>query len=269
MTDRRPVCYYSVVRYVPDPIRNEPRNIGTLVVCDDRSYAKGRFSFSRAGLPARSERYAFLRTIIGDLQLGNESQLNFLTSLRPGMGVEELQRLCEESTNAVQFTPPLPAPGEPDRVLDDVYRDFVAPRSSGGSSTWSRANAESIFRRSFRQVGMENWVQSVPRIEVPGEPPYVFDLGIKNGKWIAVIDTLSFKGEDPQRPEERAAWMAAAWPQVRREVPGRALLFVQTTPAAQGRVARINGWLRPAGVEVYEAGQARMVASELANQLTH
>ena len=48
------VCHCSVVRYVPDPSRNEPRNIGVLVVCPAAGDARGRFSLSRTYLEPTS-----------------------------------------------------------------------------------------------------------------------------------------------------------------------------------------------------------------------
>lgn len=38
----------------------------------------------------------------------------------------------------------------------------------------------------------------------------MFEIGIKTGKWMAVIDAFSFTDEDPQRLEERAAGIATA-----------------------------------------------------------
>ncbi len=36
-------CYYSVVRYVDDPLRFEPRNIGVILQCKEKGYVHALF----------------------------------------------------------------------------------------------------------------------------------------------------------------------------------------------------------------------------------
>src|SRR5438067_1646913 len=104
-------CFYTVVRYVADPVRNEPRNLGVIVVCPDLGYAKGRFSLSRTGLPATSAKYDFLRSLIAEWDLRGAAQMDFLAPLMERVDLERLHVLQDQSTNTIQFTPPLPAPG--------------------------------------------------------------------------------------------------------------------------------------------------------------
>lgn len=264
------LCYYSVVRYVPDPIRNEPKNIGVVVVCQQRGFTKGRFSLTRAALDPSSPRHRFLRSVIDsyDLPFSRDARRVFDTTPRSAFDLARLRQLHEESTNLVQFTEPLPAPGEPESLLDEAYKDFVAPRPHGGG-VWARAAALQLFRRWFRKWGHEDWVKASPSIAVGGEPPYVFDLGIGNGAWHTLIENASFRNPNPQLPEGRAAWMAYAWRAVSQEIAGRALLFVERVPTgeAEARFRRISHWARDAGVEVHDSDEAPTIASKLAEEI--
>src|SRR6266849_4724949 len=73
------VCFYSVVRYVPDPIRDEARNIGVLVVSPDASFAGSKFNLAKLHLPAGSERLRYIR----QLASGYQRQLPAPTKPKP------------------------------------------------------------------------------------------------------------------------------------------------------------------------------------------
>jgi hypothetical protein len=262
-------CQYSVVRYVPDPVRNEPRNIGVLVLCPERSFAAGRFSLGGTGLSPTSPRYRFLRSIIDSYRLSvtGAGGADFDARAEPGFDLAYLRRLHDESTNIIQFTEALPAPGEPEQVLADVYRDFVARRHAGGSG-WNRSSALQLFRRAFRKHGLESWIKDLAVIRPKGEPPYVFDFGVGNGSWRALIANASFRTRDVQKPEERAAWMTYAIRAIRPETDAEAFLFVEraSNPESEKRYERIQRWLQGYEIGVFDASAAQDVASDLVGQ---
>lgn len=264
------VCYYSVIRYVPDPVRNEPRNIGALVVCPDTGVARARFSLNRASLAPSSPRYLFLRSFLAgyNFEVVHEADAELSAHAPSTFDLARLKALHSESTNLIQFTDPLPSPGEPEQTLADVYRDFVSPRHTAGGG-WSRSVALNIFKRCFRQRGIEGWVQDSATVSVDEQPPYVFDFGIRNGTWRAVIEVASFKLQDPQKPEERAAWMAYAWQDASKCLDARALLFVERGPRddADKRMKRITGWASDAGIEIHDAESVADIAKGMADEM--
>jgi hypothetical protein len=113
------------------------------------------------------------------------------------------------------------------------------------------------------------------------DPPFVFDLGIRNGHWHALIENASYRLQDLQRPEERVAWLAFAWRHIRQghvgsnsggsPAPEEVLLLVERNPEvkeAEQRFDRLRGWSGDAGIEVYDAGDAAEVASAFAERLS-
>lgn len=263
-------CHYSVIRYVPDPVRNEPRNIGVLVVCPERGITRARFSLSRVSLAPSTPRYQFLRSLLNgyNFEVTEETDVELLACAHSDFDVNRLRQLRDESTNLIQFTDPLPSPGEPEQILNEVYRDFVSPRHIGGGG-WGRSAALQAFKRCFRQRGLEAWVQDSATVAVDNQPPYIFDFGIRNGTWRAVMEVASFKLQDPQQPEERAAWMAYAWRDVKKSVDARALLFIEKAPRDDSgkRMKRIEDWAEDAGIEVHDAHAVTDVARRLADEM--
>lgn len=109
--------HYSVVKYVGDPVRNEPINIGVIIVgLGNRS--GGRFLMGRTGLDPASREYHFLQEVIESYHIGEGRDFN----------LDRLRELYEESTNMIQFTNPVPCPGDPEKVLNDIFQRFVVPQ---------------------------------------------------------------------------------------------------------------------------------------------
>ena len=62
-------CFYTIVRYVPDPIRDEAKNIGVIVVAPEERFARARFMLSRSQVPVGTRRYHLLRSIMDSYQM--------------------------------------------------------------------------------------------------------------------------------------------------------------------------------------------------------
>lgn len=88
---------YSVARFVPDPIRNEPVNIGAIVVDQETGRTAHRFLRSMRGLAQRcpGADLASLEKMVGSIQVED----------MPG-GAGDLEDLARGHTNLLQFTPP-------------------------------------------------------------------------------------------------------------------------------------------------------------------
>lgn len=267
------VCCYSIVRYVADPLRDEPRNIGVIVVSESGT-AQGRFALGRTGLPASAPRQRLLRSMLEgyELHMRTGPQLK-LEDAFGKFGYDRLVKLSRESTNLLQFTEPMASEESPDQTLRHAFDDFVAPRRPSGTS-WSRGAAVRTFQREFAKKGLAYLIQGPATYKVNAEPPFVFDLGIRNGRWYALIESASFQLQDLQRPEERVAWLAFAWQSIQeqKEAPRELLMLVERQPGleeAEQRFQRLSVWGRQAGIKVYDAEDAPRVAKELATKLSN
>lgn len=106
---------YTVSRFVPDPIRNEPVNIGVIVVDAETGETAHRFMHNLRGLGPRCPG--------ADLESLEEMVGSFHVQDMPG-GADDLGRLAQRHTNLLQFTPPraVAAP----TLEDSLQRAFEA-----------------------------------------------------------------------------------------------------------------------------------------------
>ena len=103
------------MRYVENPVRDEAKNIGVIVLCPEQSKAVSKFLLSRTGLDSESREYAVLSCIIAryEVELGTWT-------------MKELQRLYQECTNMLQFSRPGTHLGDPEEVLGTLFQERVA-----------------------------------------------------------------------------------------------------------------------------------------------
>lgn len=88
---------YSVARFVPDPIKNEPVNIGVIVVDQETGKTAHRFLRRLSGLAPRcpGADLKSLEKMVGSVHVAD----------MPG-GAGDLEDLARGHTNLLQFTPP-------------------------------------------------------------------------------------------------------------------------------------------------------------------
>jgi hypothetical protein len=263
-----PVCFFSVVRYVPDPIRDEARNIGVLVVAPDASFAGARFNLAKLHLPAGSDRLRYLKEVVGTYQARLPAGT---VEDRTVVQREFLDGLHREATNVIQFTAPNVALGDPQSVLDDVYRERVAEAAGGSAGTLGRSDALSAFSRIFKKAGLPG-TAVVPTPWIPvGRDNFVFDLGVRNGAWAGVIQVLSFRKQDTLRVEQQGAWFARVYPEVRAQydIPGHVILEAPTKGGEdRRRFDRVRKWSEAAGAVPHDPDALESVAKEFAQKLT-
>jgi len=267
----QPLCFFSIVRYVADPIRDEPKNIGALVVCPERRFGGARFLLSRSGIAPSSSRYDMLQDLIRSYQidLPGYNQLSLFAPVPFKWTRVELEELHRECTNLIQFTEPAAALAEPSRLLDELYHERIQTRESSTRTNFSRGIAARVFRRAFHRYDRIDWVQEDTRVQVKSDT-YHFDLGIGNGQLYYVIETLSFRNVDLQRVEQAGGWYAYVWPKVAQETGAKSLLLVEPPKdigGAQDRFRRVTDWASEVGITVHDANETNQVAEKIADEL--
>ena len=265
------LCFFSIVRYVADPIRNEPKNIGVLVVCPGRRFGGARFLLSRSGIAPSSSRYNLLQDLIRNYQidLPGYNQPSLFAPVPFKWTRVELEELHRECTNLIQFTEPAAALAEPSRLLDELYCERIQTRESSSRTNFSRGVAARVFRKAFHRYDRINWVQEDTRVQVKDDT-YHFDLGIRNGQLYYAIETLSFRNIDLQRVEQAGGWYAYIWPKVAQETGAKGLLLVEPPKdigGAQDRFRRVTDWASAVGITVHNANETNKVAEKIADEL--
>jgi Protein of unknown function (DUF3037) len=274
----QPLCFFSVVRYLADPIRNEAKNIGILLICPEKKFGKSRFLLSRLRLQHDSRRYGVLQSVIRGYQIDLPGYYKdtlyketLFAPLPPQWGQGDLERLHLECTNLIQFTRPAVALGDPEKLLDELFRERVHVKGGGKKYTPTRRFAANIFKRTFQPYGMDDWIEVDTEVPVHHHN-YRFDIGIKNGKLHYAIKTLSFQKADLQRVEEVGSYYAHIWPLVYRETGAKGLLLVeppQEFDVTQERFELVSHWASEAGIAVHKLSETEEVAKQIADELNH
>ncbi len=195
----QPLCFFSVVRYVADPIRDEAKNIGIVLLSPEKHFGKSKFLPSRLYLHRDTRRYAVLRSIIHGYQIdlpGDYDERLYEETLFAPLPSEwtrdDLEMLYKDCTNLIQFSRPAAMIGDPDTLLDELFRKRVQVKQSGTTLTQPRRQAARIFRKIFHPYGLENWVKEDAEVPVR-QHRFRFDIGITNGTLRYAIKTLSFQ----------------------------------------------------------------------------
>jgi DUF3037 family protein len=253
MPDAR--CFFTVVRYVPDARRDEARNIGVLVVSPDEGFAGARFLLSRANLQKGSSRFRILESLLRTYEIempGTTAPL--FANLPSGWDRDRLQQLHEECGNLIQFTAPAPALDEPSELLARLYRERVKPRAGGRGRgpTWTPSRTVDTFRAVFTKHSKETAIDETGAVPLT-DGIYNFDLTVKNGKPLYVLETVSLRVQNLARVEHDAAWFAYVWPHVESETHAMGLLFAERDKAnveAERCFDRIHRWARDVKIDV-------------------
>lgn len=115
---------YSIVRYVPDPRREEFLNVGLIVVSDDDSFAECRFTTDwRRARRFGAENLSFLKQVAGQIEDFAQEQRDVL--IGPS-SVTQLEKFSSEWQNAIQFSPPRTSVHpNPSELVDRLFEQYV------------------------------------------------------------------------------------------------------------------------------------------------
>jgi len=268
------LCFFSVVRYVPDPVRDEPRNIGVLVLCPDRHFGGSKISLRRTGINEGTLQHRFMHSFLQGYQStlpGDMNQDSPILSTQSSAR-QYLSSLHENSANLLQFTPPTAALGEPSTLLNQLYRQYVSPRRVPGHEREKQSiqRAAISLRHALIPLGKSEWVHTKPRVQVAGAN-YHFDLGIRDGRLYYALDLLTFRAQNIQQTEQRGAWYSHVWRRVADETGAQAIVLVDSPMTRQGPLEdhfkRVTEWVQDVGVQVRQIQEIGTVAQDIAVRL--
>jgi hypothetical protein len=214
-------CQYTVMRFVPNMLRNECVNVGVVLQALDRPFIKARFTGRLARI--RSLWPTADRTIVEVAQKEfrrrfrtyeheTDAQLELIVS-DPGPAVtagDFLSHLHREYENNIQFSPPAPTVAQDslEEELEELYRTYVAEEEpfvwrSPAVKLSPAGQREKVVRR-LRRDGFVGRGRLREDIGLRGASHYgwVFDLGrVDEG---VIVQTLSLDTGDPQSKVQRS-----------------------------------------------------------------
>lgn len=240
---------YVVVRYVPDPARDEATNIGVAVASDNHGEFRMRFleGFTGKGLP--NEVKPHLRTF--RRQLKDEAP-GYFSSTTPE---SYLQQLSRDLHNSIQFTQPKAVKvSDLESTVETLYAELVAPIESEDQS--DRVTHNSMvqgIRNRFEDEGLTEYMTR--NVHVAGQfARYRFDFGMVD--FHRYIHALPIDTEPESRFEDRVILWEGKVRDVLRKEADRDIILVVSPRTMDveypDRLARAREHLGAAGADTVD-----------------
>ena len=203
--------FFSVIRYVPDPITEERLNVGVVVYGEGKVLSKFIGEWAKVRIFG-GEDIRFLREFADDIE---RKQLNLF---RPDSRWDEhtLQQISKHWKNSIQLSEPKASLQSPQELLEDISSRYIREQV--------HRRRERKDKREVLRVGLEALTQSFyerhhqplsnnlikRRHSIKGaRDNHSLDLVIGNGHPFFAAEALSFQGQDSV--EMRKEVDAALW----------------------------------------------------------
>lgn len=206
---------YSLIRYVPDPVRGEFINVGAIAGCDESS----EWEIRQVANPARARRldergslsavWAFMDKL-GRAVDAHEAAIEQPTAANdPLLSEEWLADLWTRYRNIVQLSQPTAVIADSTtEALDDIFDQLVVDPvpHRGGENTKHPALA--AVRRAYKAAGLAKAHDVHERVIAhAGDHRERIDFAIANGRVVQLTQTWSFRVADQDTLAENVrAW---------------------------------------------------------------
>lgn len=208
---------YSVIRYVPDPIRGEFVNVGVIAGSDESS----EWGLRQVDNPIRARRldehgslpavWEFMDRVGHALDaFEDEIERPSLEGAEFVLSEDWLADLHVRHRNIVQLSPPQPLLADSvDEALDRTFADLILdPAKRSGSE--NKHPALAAVRRAYRELGLVKDEHVFERALLhAGQHRERLDFAVANGRVVQLAQTWSFQVADQDALAEQVkAW---AW----------------------------------------------------------
>ncbi len=231
-------CSFFLVRYVPDPVRDEGLNVGLFLHSPQEKYLGCLFTDDLRRVKRMHPQ--------ADLELLRELQKHFEQEIdERSHDLQGYIRFMQESySNLIQVTTPRPCLlNDPQTEIQDLFARYVGPHKGGPPAEDTRLRIKQQLTAAFvrarvwdrleRRVPVEQWTQKGDR--------FTFDYGYKplqaegrsNGH-IKFVHALSLKHDI-----DLAKVLVYTMDYVRRKEPADLTAVVAGPPKAEDEAARL------------------------------
>jgi Protein of unknown function (DUF3037) len=191
---------YSVIRFVPDPVRGEFINVGLLVGSDESSEWQLRTleNLKRARAIDPKGILPLVWTFVDSIGRQLDTYTDAVEAGRPAdIAISEkwLERLCYDSNNVVQLSEPAPISADnAEEALQRLFDRFVLEPETRRFSFQKKHTALAAIRRAYRDNGL---IKGVDFDEVSlvkgGHHRERFDFVVVNGGVVQLAQAWSFQ----------------------------------------------------------------------------
>jgi hypothetical protein len=219
--------YFTIARYVPDLLRNEPRNIGVIFFSESGDEYKARFSKN-------------LSTKIGHgLAAADRDMLKgyaqYFESLRPA-GARELMKTIEQTSGKFQFSEfGTVATADAEKEAEYLYTSFVEEKKE-------KTPQQRLKTRLKDDLQEQNLIGEkkleVNRIIHSGNLEHKLDFSYENGR-LYVIEAIDLTNTDRNANTTKAAFMFENLGRVRGSKNVEAISVITQPTAADGKTQEL------------------------------
>jgi hypothetical protein len=205
-------AFFTVVQYVPDPVRDERINIGVIVFGD--GHVKSRFVDNWNRVRAFGE-----ESINYVLKFANEADR---------LDEATIRRIAATWHHSMQLTQPAGSLLSPDKLLVDVANRYLRDWTCQGKPYRGRLKAVTLARSTVREAvasllgpKAKRLVKNNLLLRGP-HGDHEFDVGAENGRPYFAARALSFEGPESGallRQIESTAWTLEDVREEDKEVP--------------------------------------------------
>jgi len=203
--------YYSIVRYVPDPVTDERLNIGIIVYGEGKILSRFLGNWGKARIFG-GEDIRFLREFAEEIE---QRQLNLFTT-EGRWNERTLQTISSHWKNSIQLSEPKASLKSPDELLLDISSRYVREQTHRPRQHKDKREVVRLGLRALSVSFLRHNHLPLPsafikrRHLVEGKrDQHSFDLVVGNGHPFFAAEALSFQGE--YSPEMRQEVDAALW----------------------------------------------------------
>ena len=211
---------YSVIHFVPDPVRGEFVNVGVIAGSDESSewdvraienLRRARSIDDKGLLPLV---WGVIDDVGRQMDLYNDAvQSNFSVNEEYDQELSEqwLRALAEESRNVIQFSSPSVILADTvDEALDTLFAEFIVEPESRQFAFKKKHVALAAVRHAYRKAGLKLQEHFEEGVNVSGQHHNErFDFIVANGSAVQLAQTWSFQiSNQKDLIEQVKAW---AW----------------------------------------------------------
>ena len=193
------VLQYSVIRYLPDPAREEHINIGVVLTAADAAFAACKFTrdWARCKRFGREDA-SFLRDFAAELKKALLAQRELFAT---AFSSHDLSALAANWRNSIQFsTPRASVEQDPESLLSRLFEQFVGDRAQRRFAP-RRTHFVAEAKRELKRLIQSRFEDKAPlvlgRETLRGRVgQHRFDVLVKNGAPLICLDAISVEEED-------------------------------------------------------------------------
>lgn len=196
-------AYYSVVRFVPDLIKNEAINLGVILVCPSQKFGGCRFpiNFSRLKNFFPDVDNSLVSHLIRDLKkkfiFQKQPSLYGTKLISSQFKVDYLEYLGKSFQYMFQFTEPrVTLTADLQSELDDLYDQFVNEERLTGAVRQRSRLLKTEFKEILKKHQLLNKVER--NIKIEAKAPFTIDFKFTNGQ-ANLIQPISFSPKENQK----------------------------------------------------------------------